>query len=29
MNGFRGTCPLIDHEILFTLNDIDIEYYID
>jgi hypothetical protein len=29
MNGFRGSHPIIDHEVIFTLNHIDIEYYID
>jgi DNA polymerase elongation subunit (family B) len=29
MNGFRGLHPIIDHEVIFTLNNIDIEYYID
>jgi len=29
MNGFRGNHPIIDHEVMFILNNIDIEYYID
>ena len=29
MNGFHGNQPIIDQEIIFTLNNIDIEYYID
>ena len=29
MNGFRGIHPIIDHEVIFTLDNIDIEYYID
>ena len=29
MNGFHGNHPIIDQEIISTLNVIDIEYYID
>ena len=29
MNGFRGLHPIIDHEVIFMLNNIDIEYNID
>ena len=29
MNGFRGIHPIIDHEVIFPVNHIDIEYYID
>ena len=28
MNGFRGIHPIIDHEVIFPVNHIDIEYYI-
>ena len=29
MNGFHGNHPIIDHEVIFTVNHIDIEYYIE
>ena len=29
MNGFHGIHPIIDHEVIFTLNNIDMEYYIN
>lgn len=29
MNGFRGVNPIIDHEVVFMINHVDIEFYID
>jgi hypothetical protein len=29
MNGFHRIHPIIVHEVIFTLNNIDIEYYIN